>query len=278
MLVAGALGIGCTEKGAQSPTQPTPIGSGPVQYTAIGASDGVGFGGSVVCPPLGDCPNGTGYVQITTRRLRDTREVTITNLSLPGAVLSPELESLGNGLGRRIPGNLLERAAPFVPRNTTLVTIFVGGNDANTIAAGAAAQGGDPSAFITPRVQAFARDLVQMLDTIRGRAPSAQVVVLNLPNFAGLPFTRGFTPAERRIIQDTSVRLTTEAINPLAGRVAIVDLLCDARSYTASNYSEDGFHPNDAGYAYIAELVLAAIERGTSAPPPAGACAFTQLS
>jgi len=28
-----------------------------------------------------------------------------------------------------------------------------------------------------------------------------------------------------------------------------VDLLCDARSYQASNYSSDGFHPNAAGYA-----------------------------
>ena len=28
--------------------------------------------------------------------------------------------------------------------------------------------------------------------------------------------------------------------------------MCDARSYMASNYSPDGLHPNDAGYAFIA--------------------------
>ena len=28
--------------------------------------------------------------------------------------------------------------------------------------------------------------------------------------------------------------------------------MCDARSYLASNYSSDGLHPNDAGYAFIA--------------------------
>jgi lysophospholipase L1-like esterase len=267
--------VACSKKsGTDSPTQPTPIGPGtsPVHYTAIAASDGVGFGGSQPCPPLVDCPVGTGYVQVIVRRLRETREVAITNLSLPGAVLSPDIETLATNLGRRPAGNLLQRAAPFVPRETTLVTIFVGGNDANAIAAGAAAQGGDPAAFITAQVQGFARDLGQLLDMVRTRAPSAQVVVLNLPNFAGLPFTQGFSALDRRLIQEASVRLSTEAINPLAGRVSIVDLLCDGRSYVASNYSADGFHPSDSGYAYIADLLWTAIHNGSGHPAPLPSC------
>ena len=39
--------------------------------------------------------------------------------------------------------------------------------------------------------------------------------------------------------------------------------MCDARSYLASNYSSDGLHPNDAGYAFIAAEVVRAI---TAAP------------
>ncbi len=268
------VSFGCSESGGESPTQPSPIGAGtgPVHYTAIAASDGVGEGGSVRCPPFVDCPNGTGYVQIIARRLRETREVTVTNLSLPSGVLSPDIEALANTLGRRPLGNLLERGAPFVPRTTTLVTIFMGGNDANTIAAGAAAQGGDPVAFITTQVQGFARDLGRMLDTVRGRAPTAQVVLLNLPNFAGLPFAQGRTAAERRLLQEASVRITTDAVNPLSARVTVVDLLCDPRSYAPSNYSSDGFHPSDTGYAFIADLVWTAIQNASAHPPPAASC------
>lgn len=270
LVLAGA----CSETKSDSPTSPTPIGpgTGPVHYTAIAASDGVGVGGSQPCPPLVDCPSGGGYVQIVARRLRETRTVTVTNLSLPGAVLSPDLEALGTSLGRRPSGNLLQRAAPFVPQPTTLITVFVGGNDANTIAAGAAAQGSGAPAFITAQVQGFSRDLVALLDTARGRAPTAQVVVLNLPNLAVLPYASGLGPAERALLREASVRLTTDAINPLAGRVAIVDLMCDAQSYVPGNYSSDGFHPSDTGYAFIAERVWAAIQNGGAHPPPAAAC------
>lgn len=243
-----------------------------MHYTAIAASDGVGEGSSAVCPPLVDCPSGMGYVQVIARRLRQTREVTVTNLSIPGGVLSPEIEALGNSLGRRPPGNLLQRGAPFVPRSTTLVTVFMGGNDANTIAAGAVARGGDPAAFVAAHVQGFARDMHQLLDVVRERAPTAQIVVLNLPNFAGLPFTQRLSLAERRLIQDVSVRLSTEGINPLAGRATVVDLLCDPRSYAPSNYSADGFHPGDAGYAAIADLVWAAVQNGAGHPPAAASC------
>ena len=46
--------------------------------------------------------------------------------------------------------------------------------------------------------------------------------------------------------------MTTTVVNPLASSsVTVIDLMCDARSYVASNYSSDGLHPNDAGYAFI---------------------------
>ena len=39
---------------------------------------------------------------------------------------------------------------------------------------------------------------------------------------------------------------------PFPKTTQAVDLMCDARSYLASTYSSDGFHPSDAGYAFIA--------------------------
>ena len=103
---AAALLLGlaaCSEKSGTptSPTSPTP--SNEVSFAAVGASDGIGYGGTSPCLPFADCPDGSGYVQSTIRRLRaQGRTVTVTNLSIPGAVLSREIEDLGNSLGRGI--------------------------------------------------------------------------------------------------------------------------------------------------------------------------------
>lgn len=275
LAVAGVIGLAaCSESGSRSPTDPTPIGPGgeAAHYTALAASDGIGYGSSLPCVPFADCPDGLGYVQTIARRLRASREVRVTNLSLPAAVLSPDIQQLGNS-----PWNLLQRGAPFVPTSATLVTIFTGGNDTNTIAAGAAAQGANAAAFVDAQVNGFRRDFVQLLDVVRQRAPAAQVVVMNVPNFAALPFTQGLTPAERRIMQEVSVRLSVEAINAQSPRVTVVDLLCDPRSYTPAHYSADGFHPSDAGYAFLSEIVLAAIQAGNGAPRPSAGCAFMQI-
>jgi lysophospholipase L1-like esterase len=61
-------------------------------------------------------------------------------------------------------------------------------------------------------------------------------------------------------------------VNVLASSsVTILDLMCDSRSYVASNYAADGLHPNDAGYAFIAAEVVRAIT-GSSYPPPQSSC------
>jgi lysophospholipase L1-like esterase len=263
-----------------TPTAPTPGSSTPVAYAPIGASDAAGIGGSVPCIPLAtSCRDSTGYVGLIQRRLSETRTVSLLNLALPGGVLSPDVETLGDELGRSIPGNFLTQLAPFVPPGTTLVTIFAGGNDTNTIASaiGAGRGGSDPSGYLTQQVQGFARDYGRLIDGVRARAPGAFIVVMNIPNLGALPYVSGRPASERRIVQEVAVRLTREGINPLAGRVPVVDLMCDARSYQPGLYSSDGFHPNDQGYAYLAEVLLQAITTG-SAPVPANSCTFMTIA
>jgi hypothetical protein len=46
--------------------------------------------------------------------------------------------------------------------------------------------------------------------------------------------------------------------------------MCDAAFYQPAIFSGDGFHPNDAGYAYMAERVYAAATG--SIPVPAVSC------
>jgi lysophospholipase L1-like esterase len=263
-----------------NPNSPSPEGQA-IQYTAIAASDGIGFGGSAACVPFTECPNGSGYVQTLSRRLQGAgRTVTLLNLSVPGSVLSPAIESLQRQLGRdtSLTGNFLDRQAPFVPTNTTHVTIFAGGNDANalgeTIRRGLA--GGDIRGFIDNQVRQWGNDLDDLVARIRTRAPGARVVALNLPNLAAAPYVSGLTTGERSIMQYIAVSLT-DRINALVNRnVLVVDLMCDPRVIQASSFSSDGFHPNDAGYALMADLAFPALS-GASTSPPSASCATRTL-
>ncbi|HEY8535737.1 MAG TPA: SGNH/GDSL hydrolase family protein [Vicinamibacterales bacterium] len=265
-------GDGGNPAGPSAPTQ--------VFYTAIGASDAVGIGASVPCLPFADCPSGTGYVPRILRELRsENGTVGFMNLGLPGAVLTPEVQALGNQVGVGINHNFLDNEAPFVPRETTLVTVFAGGNDVNTVATAidrGAAGSQSPDAYIDAQIAAFAAGYRQLLDTIRSRAPSARIYVLNLPNFAGLPFARSRPLRDRRWLQRLSVGFTTQGANALlGGNVTVIDLMCDPRAYQAGTYSGDGFHPNDTGYAFLAQVVLDAIRNG--APPPNPSCGQMRL-
>lgn len=255
-----------------NPNGPSPGGTGPVSYTAIGASDTTGFGGSSPCLPFSDCPNGTGYVQRITRELRNSgRTVTLLNLGIPGSVVGPEIEDLARQLGRGTIGNFIQRELPFVPRTSTIVTIFGGANDINVVASAiqAGMGGGNPQGWGEQFAAGYGRDLATIVNGIRDRAPEARIFLYNPPNGAAIPSTAGRTPDEKRILQALSVRFAAEA-NALAPRgVTVLDLMCDSRSYIPSNYSDDGFHPSDAGYAYMAELALNAINGGGAAPPRA---------
>lgn len=266
------FGASCSGK-TDSPTSPSPTDPNtPLYYTAIGASDGIGFGGSSPCLPFSDCPSGTGYVQTLRRRLAEGgRAMDHRNLSIPGSVLSKAVFDLAASVGRPIDslaGNFIERQAPFVPTATTHVTIFAGGNDANTIAYAARSRGGsDVNAFVDAQVRQWGTDLEDLVARIRARAPSARIVALNLPNLAASPYLAGNPAVEKSLMQRVAVGLS-DRVNALASKnVLVVDLMCDARIYLPSNYAADGFHPSDGGYAVFTELTLPALRDGTNRTP-----------
>lgn len=276
LLVALALAAVSCSKGADSPTAPSAVSGNAVHYTVLGASDGIGFGSSIVCAPFDlGCENGTGYAQTIRRRFQaDGRSVTYTNLSVPGAVLSRSIADLAISLGRSDPGNFVERYPAFIPTSTTHVTIFAGGNDANVIgsAIAAGAGGADLRGYVDGQVRQWGNDLVELVSRVRARSPNARIVAYNLPNLGAAPYMAGRPLQERSIMQRIATGLADQ-VNALTGRgVAVIDLMCDARVAQSGSYSSDGFHPSDAGYATMAELGYAALASG-SAPTPQPACA-----
>ena len=270
LLCAALLTAACKSNKTPSGPSPVPEPNSTINYTAIGASDAAGYGSSVPCIPFLDCPNGKGYVQEAARQLRAKGfTVNLNNLGIPTAVIGRDFQNLGSQYGRDIFGNFIESEAPLVNSNSTLVTIFAGGNDVNTVtsALGQGAGASDQNAYINGQVKAFGDDYATLLGLIRARAPSARIVVLNLPNMAGMPFLANVSLQQRQAAQKLSVGMTTTVINPLMSQsVLIVDLMCDPRSYQASTYSSDGFHPSDTGYAWIAVEVVAAATTSYKAP------------
>lgn len=251
--------------------EPTPLPDNTVNYEALGASDTIGYGSSQPCQPFTECTSGPGYVQRVTRRLQsEGKTVTLNNLGVPGAVLSPEVQAIGQSLGLDTLRNVLSDEAPYVRRSSTMVTLFIGANDANAVGkAIRAGQGGsNPMQYAQTHIQNFARDMKSFVSTVRSRSASARIIALNLPNMAHTPYARPLTADEKRYLQFLSVGFSA-GINALSSDgVTVVDLMCDLKMYNPANFSADGFHPNDAGYAYMADLVYAAANATTRSTPP----------
>jgi hypothetical protein len=106
-------------------------------------------------------------VQVATRDLRSRGfTVTLYNLGFPAMVLSRRIEDLGKQYGRDfIPGNIIERQAPVVFTTTTLVTIFTGPNDVDSIVAalGGGAGGADQVSYINTQLQLFAQEFESLI-------------------------------------------------------------------------------------------------------------------
>jgi lysophospholipase L1-like esterase len=277
LLVLGVSVAGCSKLFNQpSPAAPSgpPAAGSNIVYSAVGASDAMGVGSSVVCLPFTECPDGMGYVPVTVRTLKARAfTVKLLNLGIPTAVIGRDFEALGLQYGRTILGNFIDGEMPFVLPDSTVTTIFAGVNDAITVvtALGAGAGGGNPQAYIDTQIKAFASDYATLVAGIRARAPSTRIIVLNVPNVGALPYFAGAPLDQRQAQQRLSVGFTITAVNVLVSQgVTVVDLLCDPRSYVPSNYSAD-FHPNDAGYAFISSEIVNAIT-SSSYPSPRSSC------
>ena len=274
-LLVAALSVACGSGNETTGPSPLPAPNSTIVYTALGASDVLGIGGSVACAPWDDCAGGRGYVQVAGRELRSRGfTVNVHPLGVPGAVLSRRILVLGQRYRSDLLTNIMEQEVPFILPTTTLVTIFAGGNDVNalTSAIGGGAAGADRNGFINSQIAAFGQDFAALIAAIRQRVPSARIVVLNLPNQGGMPYLTNAARDHRLAAQMLSVGFTRDVLNPLvASDITVIDLMCDARAYQVSTYSADGFHPSDTGYAWLAAEVVSAAT--TAYRRPSTSCA-----
>jgi lysophospholipase L1-like esterase len=125
--------------------------------------------------------------------------------------------------------------------------------------------------YIDQQVRQWGVDYEDLIRRVRSRAANTRIVAINVPNLGAAPYVAGRPIEERSILQRIAVGLA-DRVNALTGQnVLVVDLLCDPRIYQASNFSSDGFHPNDQGYQLLADLTYPALANGT-APAPSATC------
>ena len=117
------------------------------------------------------------------------------------------------------------------------------------------------------------RGLDAALSALAARAPIPVDVDVELPErppasveaAAYFVVAEGLTNiAKHAQAQRAAVGMTKTVVNALvSSSITVIDLMCDSRSYVASNYSSDGLHPNDAGYAFISAEVVKAITQSS---------------
>jgi lysophospholipase L1-like esterase len=269
--------VGCSSSSS------TTINQTQLTYTAIGASDAVGVGatqcataGSPPMPSPPSCPGGTGYVPVLAQLLTSRSvQVNLFDLGISGAVIGPDIET-DTAACFGAPGNFITNELPVVNAQSGIVTVFAGGNDTNAIVAcavGIVMGGGDPTAFINAEIAKFGADYASLIAGIKAASPPGVVIIVaNLPNFALIPVGTTQPAGVKALLDEVSTTLDKTIINPSAGVTvsAVIDLLCDPRSYNVANFSADGFHPNAAGYQILAQSYhnqYIAVRLGAPVPP-----------
>lgn len=188
----------------------------PVVYTALGDSTGVGVGAK----------QGGGYVARLFERIKREREggARLNNLCMSGATTDDVLRG---------------QLQPAINSQPTLITLGIGIND---LGHGLAAE-------------TFARNYEAIIKRLREKT-SATIVVTNIPDISFAPVV----PASAREDTRRRVNLFNEKIHAIAERyeLSAVDVYTETHNIVPTHpefFSEDGFHPSDAGYEYWAKTM-----------------------
>lgn len=192
----------------------------PVVYVAVGDSTGVGVGAG----------RDGGYPARLLKRIKQERtQAKLINFCVSGAT-SEDL--------------LREQLEAAIAARPTLVTVAIGINDMGHYVA----------------VEKFARNFDEIIRRLKTET-SARIVVSNLPDISFAPVA----PVSMREQLRAQINLFNKHITEIVKRydVSLVDAYTETHAVIPSHpefFSEDGFHPSDAGYEYWAKAMWPAVK------------------
>jgi acyl-CoA thioesterase-1 len=190
-------------------------GGVPIIYAALGDSTGVGVGAR----------QGGGYVARVFERIKRERpQSRLNNFCVSGATTEDVLRG---------------QLQPAINSHPTLVTIGIGINDI-----------GHGFTF-----EAFARNYEEIVKRVKEETP-ARIVVTNLPDISLAPVVSTSLHDQTR----RRVEIFNDKIKEIAGRYGaqLVDIYSATQQMIPTHpefFSDDGFHPSDAGYEYWAKTM-----------------------
>ena len=186
-----------------------------VIYTALGDSTVAGVG----------TREGGGYVaRLFVRIKKERTDARLTNLCVSGATTEDVLR---------------DQLTPAINSRPTLITLGIGIND---IGHGMA-------------IQEFGSNYEDIVKRLKSETQAA-IVLTNIPDISFAPV---IAPSARRDLRDRII-LFNERIEAVAKRyeLSMVDVYSETHKVLPSHpemFSDDGFHPSDAGYEYWAETM-----------------------
>jgi lysophospholipase L1-like esterase len=187
--------------------------------------------------------SGKGYVGNLKARLEETgRKVNVQNLGISGLESSELVRSVQN------PG------VQQYFKDAELIMISIGGNDITHSIGGVdkilGTKGIDEQAILSTREQ-YTKNLQQILQTIRTHNNKAPILILGLYNpFEGLLEDQGYTD---RLLLDWNDNLRKVAQS--FEQVKVVPMFDLFQWNNHALLSFDHFHPNNEGYARMAERI-----------------------
>jgi lysophospholipase L1-like esterase len=313
VLSLAACGGGGSSFVPASPTAspaPTAAPLAALRYVAFGDSTTRGVGSTLAngddgeCAPANtdsalpspaNCPSGMGFAPLFARQLTNgTPNSAFVDLGVPGATLDGTDENYANqSWGPYTSGvhaDLLDTELAAVNlQNADVVTVYIGKNDVNVLyeavtnAQANVYNAPDQPSRIQAAISDFGTRYQAAVKKIRSlMRPDARLIVFNLMNVGRQPGTviDAQPTVDKTVLQALSVGITLNYINPLvapgntSGVYAVIDMLCAMPSnYDASEYSSDGVHPNDDGYAKLEAAVYSVVANGPQAP--ANSCLYT---
>ncbi len=276
-LLAVALVAACSDSGPSTAPvaidpQVTAPATGPVTTDAAGVPVYIALGDSLSEGIGASAPASTGFVPLV-------------HGGLPGRYVLQNLGHSGDTSQQLLDhGHLDDAIAEIVAddEDVRLLTLEIGGNDLLRLYSSFVITGVCPDVdtllttpacidALTTALTDFEPNLIATLDAIKAADPSLEVVVLTLYD----PFS-GRLPVQSAISQVALEGMAgspfPEGLNTIIRRLAagrnatLVDLYPLFQGRGNELISIDLIHPNDAGYAVMAEAVIAVISAGASSP------------